>query len=99
MLIMVAISAHRSGIVGFVKFTAGYYLVLITKRSVVGLLGGHYSKHLLTRNSPSSPTVYHCDETTVRRAALETFRKPDPSCSPSLAKRNGPLKRPSEPFP
>ena len=32
-----------SGIAGFVKFTAGWYLVLITKRSVVGLLGGHYS--------------------------------------------------------
>jgi hypothetical protein len=33
-----------SGIIGFVKFTSGWYLVLITKRSVVGLLGGHYSK-------------------------------------------------------
>lgn len=33
-----------SGIVGFVQFTAGWYLVLITKRSVVGLLGGHYSR-------------------------------------------------------
>lgn len=35
---------EKSGIVGFVKFTSGYYLVLITKRSVVGLLGGHYSE-------------------------------------------------------
>jgi hypothetical protein len=34
-----------SGIVGFVKFTAGWYLILITKRSVVGLLGGHYSEY------------------------------------------------------
>jgi len=34
-----------SGIVGFVKFTSGWYLVLITKRSVVGLLGGHYSEY------------------------------------------------------
>ena len=33
-----------SGIIGFVKFTSGWYLVLITKRSVVGLLGGHYSE-------------------------------------------------------
>jgi len=36
-----------SGIVGFVKFTAGWYLVLVTKRSVVGLLGGHYSQSIL----------------------------------------------------
>jgi hypothetical protein len=43
--------ADLSGIVGFVKFTAGWYLILVTKRSVVGLLGGHY--------------IYHCDETTV----------------------------------
>lgn len=35
-----------SGIVGFVKFTGGWYLILITKRSVVGLLGGHYSELL-----------------------------------------------------
>lgn len=37
-----------SGIVGFAKFTSGYYLILCTKRSVVGLLGGHYSKQSLT---------------------------------------------------
>lgn len=39
------------GLVGFVRFTAGYYMVLISKRSVVSLIGGHY--------------IYHCDETQV----------------------------------
>ncbi|KAL7424872.1 phosphatidylinositol-3,5-bisphosphate 5-phosphatase [Cryptotrichosporon argae] len=39
------------GIVGFVKFTSVWYIILITKRSVVGLLGGHY--------------IYHCDETSL----------------------------------
>lgn len=34
---------------GFIKFTEGYYIYLITKRSVVALIGGHY--------------VYHIDET------------------------------------
>ena len=57
-----------SGIAGFVKFTAGWYMVLITKRSVVGLLGGHYSglrspSHM---NYANPSPVYHCDETTVR---------------------------------
>lgn len=32
------------GIVGFVKFTTVWYLIVITQRSVVGLLGGHYSE-------------------------------------------------------
>ncbi|WFD04735.1 phosphatidylinositol-3,5-bisphosphate 5-phosphatase [Malassezia vespertilionis] len=37
------------GLVGFVRFTSGYHMVLISRRSVVALLGGHY--------------IYHCDET------------------------------------
>lgn len=39
------------GIVGFIRFTSTYYMVLISKRSIVGLLGGHY--------------IYHCDETRI----------------------------------
>ncbi|KAI0691187.1 polyphosphoinositide phosphatase [Cytidiella melzeri] len=34
------------GVAGFVRFTASYYMVLITKRSVVALLGGHYVYHI-----------------------------------------------------
>lgn len=30
------------GIAGFIRFTAGWYMILITKRQVVGLVGGHY---------------------------------------------------------
>lgn len=37
------------GIAGFVKFTAGWYMIVISKRSVVALLGGHY--------------LYHCENT------------------------------------
>ncbi|KAG8741719.1 phosphatidylinositol-3,5-bisphosphate 5-phosphatase [Ceratobasidium sp. 414] len=39
------------GIVGFVRFTAGWYVVLITKRSVRALMGGHY--------------IYHCEDTAI----------------------------------
>ncbi|KAF9649675.1 hypothetical protein BDM02DRAFT_3094328 [Thelephora ganbajun] len=39
------------GIAGFVRFTAGWYMILVTKRSVVALLGGHY--------------VYHCESTEI----------------------------------
>ncbi|CDZ98337.1 Putative phosphoinositide phosphatase [Phaffia rhodozyma] len=64
------------GLVGFVKFTQGWYLILITKRSVVALVGGHY--------------LYHCDETLMMSVAkgghektaeetrlLSTFQKVD----------------------
>jgi hypothetical protein len=34
---------------GFVRFTAGWYLVAVSKRTVVALLGGHY--------------LYHCEDT------------------------------------
>ncbi|KAH9834386.1 SacI homology domain-containing protein [Rhodofomes roseus] len=39
------------GIAGFVQFTAGWYMIVISKRSVVALLGGHY--------------VYHCESTDI----------------------------------
>lgn len=37
--------------VGFVRFTAGWYMILISKRSVVALLGGHY--------------LYHCESSDI----------------------------------
>ncbi|KAJ3543835.1 hypothetical protein NMY22_g2991 [Coprinellus aureogranulatus] len=39
------------GVAGFIRFTAGWYLILLTKRSVVALLGGHY--------------LYHCEGTEI----------------------------------
>ncbi|CAO1626608.1 unnamed protein product [Jaminaea pallidilutea] len=42
---------HFFGLVGFIRFTSTYYMVLISRRSVVSLLGGHY--------------IYHCDETKI----------------------------------
>ncbi|RPD60768.1 hypothetical protein L227DRAFT_501341 [Lentinus tigrinus ALCF2SS1-6] len=44
------------GIAGFIKFTAGWYMILISKRSVVALLGGHY--------------VYHCESTDILPVAF-----------------------------
>ncbi|KAJ3265534.1 phosphatidylinositol-3,5-bisphosphate 5-phosphatase [Chytriomyces hyalinus] len=39
------------GIVGFVSFLEGHYMILVTKRSAVALIGGHY--------------VYHIDDTMI----------------------------------
>jgi hypothetical protein len=38
-------------VTGFIRFTAGWYMMLISKRSVVALLGGHY--------------LYHCENTDI----------------------------------
>lgn len=52
------------GIMGFIRFTECYYILLITKRSCVALLGGHY--------------VYHIDATQLIPLAYSgTYRKPD----------------------
>ena len=48
---------------GFIRFTAGYYMSVITKRSPVALLGGHY--------------VYHIDETRLISIAGDEVRKLD----------------------
>lgn len=44
---LIAMSIY--GILGFVKFTQGWYMIFITKRRQVAVLGGHY--------------IYHIDET------------------------------------
>ncbi|KAH6566464.1 hypothetical protein BASA60_009485 [Batrachochytrium salamandrivorans] len=50
------------GIFGFVRFLEGYYAILITKRSAVALIGGHY--------------IYHIDET-VMFSVCSTLTKAD----------------------
>jgi phosphatidylinositol 3,5-bisphosphate 5-phosphatase len=49
--------------VGFIRFTAGYYVSVITKRSPVALFGGHY--------------VYHIDETRLISISSDDSRKLD----------------------
>lgn len=52
------------GIMGFIRFTEVYYILVITKRSGVALVGGHY--------------VYHIDDTQLIPLEYSgTYRKPD----------------------
>ena len=45
-------------ILGFIRFTAGYYMIIVTKRTAVALLGGHYIYHIdSTKILPISPEV------------------------------------------
>lgn len=56
------LTAH--GILGFIRFTEEYYMSVITKRSVVALIGGHY--------------IYHIDSTElVPLTHSSVYRKPD----------------------
>ncbi|ORZ14234.1 SacI homology domain-domain-containing protein [Absidia repens] len=45
------------GMIGFIRFTQGWYMIFITKRKQVALLGGHY--------------VYHIDETQLVPIGLQ----------------------------
>ena len=40
-------------VAGFIRFTAGWYMIIISKRSIVALLGGHYHYHC--KNTEMSP--------------------------------------------
>lgn len=60
------IACSRSSVptIGFVRFTAGWYIVLITKRSVRALMGGHY--------------IYHCEDTSIYKIC-PTMKVENPS--------------------
>lgn len=50
------------GLLGLIKFTKGYYLSIITKRSRVAIIGGHF--------------IYHVDETKLVPLDIN-YRRPD----------------------
>ncbi|KAJ3414686.1 phosphatidylinositol-3,5-bisphosphate 5-phosphatase [Chytridiales sp. JEL 0842] len=60
--------AQCFGIIGFIRFLEGYYIILVTKRSAVALIGGNY--------------VYHIDDTlliSVPGPGIKYERKPEES--------------------
>ncbi|THH30440.1 hypothetical protein EUX98_g3744 [Antrodiella citrinella] len=65
------------GIVGFVRFSAGWYMVAISKRSVVALLGGHYIYHCEdTDLIPISPT-HRIDKPAEEQRLMNLFKQVD----------------------
>ncbi|KAG0228051.1 phosphatidylinositol-3,5-bisphosphate 5-phosphatase [Mortierella sp. GBA43] len=69
------------GIVGFVRFTEGYYITIITKRSPVALLGGHYVFHVDgTSTIPihaSATPISKLDKNSDEARYLQMFRMVD----------------------
>src|SRR6185369_1929689 len=69
------------GIVGFVRFTEGYYMILITKRSPVALIGGHYIFHIdatmmVSINLSTTPTS-KLDKNSDEARYLQIFQMVD----------------------
>lgn len=69
------------GIVGFVRFTEGYYITLITKRSPVALIGGHYIFHIdatssISVHSSTTPTS-KLDKNSDEARYLQMFQMVD----------------------
>ncbi len=65
------------GWTGFVKSTAGWYVVLITKSSVVALIGGHYLYHLEGTDILPIALNHKVDNLVEEQRLLTTFRQVD----------------------
>ncbi|KAG1054130.1 hypothetical protein G6F43_003834 [Rhizopus delemar] len=65
------------GIVGFIRFTQGWYMIFITKRRQVAVLGGHYVYHIdKTRLVPIGPQV-KLDKNSDEARYITTFQNID----------------------
>lgn len=58
------------GLLGFIRFTEGYFMIVITKRSVVALIGGHYVYHV--DGTDMIPLIYSRDYKKPDRRSDET---------------------------
>ncbi|KAF7730161.1 phosphatidylinositol-3,5-bisphosphate 5-phosphatase [Apophysomyces ossiformis] len=65
------------GVIGFIRFTQGWYMIFITKRKQVALLGGHYVYHIdNTRLVPIGLQV-KVDKNSDEARYIDTFQKID----------------------
>ncbi|KAI0668852.1 SacI homology domain-containing protein [Trametes maxima] len=62
---------------GFIKFTAGWYMILISKRSVVALLGGHYVYHCESTDIIPVPFNHKIDKPAEEQRLMNIFKQVD----------------------
>ncbi|KIY73266.1 hypothetical protein CYLTODRAFT_342711 [Cylindrobasidium torrendii FP15055 ss-10] len=67
------------GIAGFARFTAGWYMILITKRSVVALLGGHYLYHCESAEMVPIPFNGKVEKPAEEQRLINIFKQVDMS--------------------
>ena len=63
--------------IGFVRFTAGWYIILITKRSPVALLGGHYVYHCEETEMLTIPSSHKIDKPSEEQRLMGVFKQVD----------------------
>lgn len=62
------------GLLGFIKFTGPYYMLLITKRSIVAMVGGHYIYQIEgTELIPLTPAKYRMDQRNTEESRFLTI--------------------------
>ncbi|KAI0314858.1 SacI homology domain-containing protein [Amylostereum chailletii] len=67
------------GLVGFVRFTAGWYMILITKRSPVALLGGNYIYHCENTEIVAVPSTHKIERPAEEQRLMNIFKQVDMS--------------------
>ncbi|KAK2460382.1 hypothetical protein APHAL10511_007547 [Amanita phalloides] len=67
------------GIAGFVKFTAGWYIILVMKRSVVTLIGGHYIYHCESTEMIPISSNHKIEKPAEEQKLMNTFKQVDMS--------------------
>ncbi|OJA07738.1 hypothetical protein AZE42_08440 [Rhizopogon vesiculosus] len=64
---------------GFIKFTAGWYIIVISKRSVVALLGGYYLYHCENTEMIPVPSNHKIERPAEEQRLVNTFKQVDMS--------------------
>ncbi|KAM5532686.1 hypothetical protein V8D89_013655 [Ganoderma adspersum] len=67
------------GVAGFIRFTAGWYMILISKRSVVALIGGHYVYHCESTDMIPVAFSHKIDKTAEEQRLMNVFKQVDMS--------------------
>ena len=69
--------AGTDDLIGFVRFTAGWYMILITKRSPVALFGGHYVYHCEETEMLTIPSSHKIDKPSEEQRLMGIFKQVD----------------------
>ncbi|KIP11132.1 hypothetical protein PHLGIDRAFT_64286 [Phlebiopsis gigantea 11061_1 CR5-6] len=65
------------GIAGFIRFTAGWYMVLVIRRCPVALLGGHYIYHLEEIDVVSVPSNHKIEKPAEEQRLMNIWKQVD----------------------
>lgn len=91
--IFLSLSSRLNVSIGFVRFTAGWYMLLIMKRSPVALLGGHYVYHCEETEMFTIPSSHKIDKPSEEQRLMGIFKQVDMTKNFYFRCVHGPLLR------